>query len=218
MIQSVDGGRAARRCRPAHRSHGGASRPPSARALAHGRAALELPDGGALELGCRAPGARAAVTVHEWRFFRRVLTGGDIGVGEAYMDGDWECSDLVELCRLFVEDQSVLGERSPWTLGSRGVHAVQRLSAANTLRGSRRNIRRHYDLSNDFFRLFLDDSMTYSAARLHASGGDARRGAAREARRHLPQPRPARRAARAGDRQRLGSVRACTRRASTAAG
>ena len=129
-----------------------------------GALAVELPDGRTLDLGeARAP-RRVAVSIRRWRFFRRALTGGDIGIGEAYVDGDWECSDLVELCRMFVEDQAVLDARSPWTLPMRLAHRLQRLVRANTLRGSRRNIRHHYDLSNDLFRLFLDDSMTYSAA------------------------------------------------------
>ena len=129
-----------------------------------GALTMALPDGQILELGERGATRRVAVAVKQWRFFRRVLAGGDIGVGEAYMDGDWECSDLVELCRMFLEDQSVIVGRSVWTLPARAAHAVQRLARANTLRGSRRNIRHHYDLSNDLFALFLDESMTYSAA------------------------------------------------------
>jgi cyclopropane-fatty-acyl-phospholipid synthase len=125
---------------------------------------LELPDGRICELGEQRTARRVDVTVRDWRFFRRVLTAGDIGVGEAYMDGDWECSDLVELCRLFLEDQSVVDGGSGWTLPARVLHTMQRLVRANTLRGSRRNIQHHYDLGNDLFRLFLDDSMTYSAA------------------------------------------------------
>jgi cyclopropane-fatty-acyl-phospholipid synthase len=125
---------------------------------------LELPDGRTHQFGEQRAARRVDVTVRDWRFFRRLLTGGDIGVGEAYMDGDWDCSDLVELCRLFLEDQSVLDGASAWTLPRRVLHAMQRLARANTLRGSRRNIQRHYDLSNDLFRLFLDDSLTYSAA------------------------------------------------------
>jgi cyclopropane-fatty-acyl-phospholipid synthase len=125
---------------------------------------LELPDGRILELGMPRASRRVVLSVKRWRFFRRALTGGDIGVGEAYMDGDWQCSDLVGLCRLFLEDQSVLPARSPWTLVRRAAHAVQRRARANTLRGSRRNIQAHYDLSNDLFGLFLDESMTYSAA------------------------------------------------------
>ena len=129
-----------------------------------GALTLELPDGRRIELGAPRGERRVAVSVRRWRFFRRMLTAGDIGVGEAYMDGDWECSDLVELCRMFLEDQSVVANRSGWTLAARAVHAVQRLLRANTVRGSRRNIRAHYDLSNDLFRHFLDDTMTYSAA------------------------------------------------------
>jgi cyclopropane-fatty-acyl-phospholipid synthase len=129
----------------------------------HGRLTLTLPDGDTVDLGADAPDARpVALAVHDWRFFRRLLLGGDIGAGESYVDGDWSCSDLVGLCALVIEDQSVLAERSPWQLASRAVHALRRLREANTRRGSRRNIARHYDLSNDFFRLFLDESMTYS--------------------------------------------------------
>ena len=125
---------------------------------------LTLPDGRTLELGRPSAHARPlSLSVHRWRFFRRLLLGGDIGAGEAYVDGDWSCSDLVGLCGRVIVDQSVLAERSSWRLGSRIVHALRRLREANTLRGSRRNIRRHYDLSNDFFALFLDPSMTYSA-------------------------------------------------------
>jgi cyclopropane-fatty-acyl-phospholipid synthase len=127
-----------------------------------GRLRLVLPDGSEHAFG--DVGERVTVTVNAWRFFRRVLTGGDIGVGESYMDGDWSCSDLVGLCRTFLLDQAVLDQRSPWTLARRALHGLQRWSLANTESGSRRNIRRHYDLSNELFALFLDPSMMYSAA------------------------------------------------------
>jgi cyclopropane-fatty-acyl-phospholipid synthase len=112
------------------------------------------------------PSARARVTVRvkEWRVFWRVLTSADIGAGEAYMEGDWECSDLVTLCRWFMRDTGLLQNRSPWTVPTRLAHAALRYARANTLSGSRRNITFHYDLSNELYRLFLDDSMTYSSA------------------------------------------------------
>ena len=128
-----------------------------------GALSVELPDGSVRELG-EGGAPRAHVTVTRWRFFRRALLGGDIGVGEAYMDGDWRCDDLVGLCRAFLLDQSVLDTRSPWSLPTRLAHALRRAWQANTLRGSRRNIRAHYDLSNELFALFLDETMTYSAA------------------------------------------------------
>ncbi len=125
---------------------------------------LSLPDGTMLSLGDPSSPMQIAVRVRDWRFFWRLLTAGDIGAGEAYMDGDWDCDDLVTLCRLFVRDLSPLDHRSLWTLPARLAHAVLRWGRTNTLRGSRRNITYHYDLSNDLYRLFLDESMMYSCA------------------------------------------------------
>ncbi len=123
---------------------------------------MSLPDRSVMRLGDRAASPQVTVTVKNWAFFWRLLTAGDIGAGESYMAGEWECSDLVGLCRLFIEDQSMLDAQSVWTWTSRLQHHVLRLIKANTVRGSRHNVQRHYDLSNDLFRLFLDASMTYS--------------------------------------------------------
>lgn len=123
---------------------------------------IELPDGRAIDVGQSRAGRRVSVAVKDARAFRRLLASGDIGLGESYMDGDWESSDLVELCRLFIAESA--GARSWLALPMRAVHAWQRVAHANSVRGSRRNIRAHYDLSNDLFQLFLDPSMTYSAA------------------------------------------------------
>jgi cyclopropane-fatty-acyl-phospholipid synthase len=125
---------------------------------------LVLPDGSSLRLGDPSSSRQVRVTVKDWRFFRRALAAGDIGAGESYMDGEWWATDLVELCRLFLADPSVLDYRSPWTVADRLRSWLIRISQTNTVRRSRRNIRHHYDLSNDFFRLFLDESMTYSCA------------------------------------------------------
>jgi cyclopropane-fatty-acyl-phospholipid synthase len=129
-----------------------------------GALTVSLPDGALLELGDPASAHRASVTVRDWKFFWRALTGGDIGVGESYMAGEWECDDLVHLCRMFVRDQSMLDYRSVWTLLARLRHFLLRVARANTLSGSRRNIQYHYDLSNQLYRLFLDESMMYSCA------------------------------------------------------
>jgi cyclopropane-fatty-acyl-phospholipid synthase len=129
-----------------------------------GALTISLPDGTVLELGDCAGARRISVKIHDWKFFWRALTGGDIGVGESYMAGEWECGDLVELCRLFIRDQSMLEARSTWTLPARMRNALLRVAHANTLSGSRCNIRYHYDLSNDLYRLFLDASLIYSCA------------------------------------------------------
>ncbi len=125
---------------------------------------VRLPDGRELNLGKTDAPEQVQLTVKRWRFFWRALTRNDIGVGESYMDDDWACSDLVALCRIFLRDQSLLESRSLWTLYTRLRNIWLWRAQANTLRGSRRNIAHHYDLSNDLYRLFLDDTMMYSCA------------------------------------------------------
>lgn len=129
-----------------------------------GSMTVAMPDGEILHFGDAASDHRVTITVKDWKFFRKTLLAADIGNGESYMDGEWEVSDLVELCRLYLIDQSMLDATSSWTWPNRLRNAWLRWSRRNTLFGSRKNIRAHYDLSNEFYALFLDDSMTYSCA------------------------------------------------------
>jgi len=125
---------------------------------------VSLPNGNELRFGEVSSGRPVRLVVKRWRFFWRALTGADVGVGESYMDGEWSSNDLAELCRQFLQEQSVLTYRSPWTALTRLRNLLLRITRANTISGSRRNIRSHYDLSNDLYRLFLDESMMYSCA------------------------------------------------------
>ena len=105
------------------------------------------------------------VTVRNARFWRRVALGGSLGVAESFRDGDFDCDDLVTLCRLFVRDVDRL-DRLETGLSRFGI-ALSRLAhrfRRNDRRGSKRNIRDHYDLGNDFFQLFLDETLSYSCA------------------------------------------------------
>ena len=108
---------------------------------------------------------RAMLVVHNERFYRRALFGGDIGMGEAFMDGDWSSPDLVAVVRLAVRnlDQVESGNKLFSALSSIADSVRHRLRG-NTMSGSRRNISYHYDLGNDFYRLFLDSTMAYSCA------------------------------------------------------
>jgi cyclopropane-fatty-acyl-phospholipid synthase len=96
--------------------------------------------------------------------FESVLARGDIGFAESYLEGDWDTPDLAALLTLFNANREVIGRAlygSPLALlGARLKH----LFNANTRAGSKRNILAHYDLGNDFYRLWLDPSMSYSAA------------------------------------------------------
>jgi cyclopropane-fatty-acyl-phospholipid synthase len=108
----------------------------------------------------------AALVVHDERFFRRVLAGADIGLGESYMDGDWTTPDLVSLGRLVMRNRDVLASRGRITRAlTAAAGAVARRWRDNSIAGSRHNIHRHYDLGNEFFALFLDTSLRmYSSA------------------------------------------------------
>lgn len=115
--------------------------------------------------GDSAAALRARLDVHRESFFRRAVLGGETAIGEAYMDGEWSSPDVVALVRLAVRNLARLegGNRALSALARLADAAGHRLRA-NTVAGSSRNIRAHYDLSNEFFRLFLDPSMMYSCA------------------------------------------------------
>lgn len=107
---------------------------------------------------------QATMRIHSERFFRRIVLGGTLSVADSYLRGDWDCDDLTSLFRIFVRNR-------PSTKRMDGVvaklassfHRILHWWHSNTRRGSRRNIGAHYDLGNDFFRLWLDDTMAYSS-------------------------------------------------------
>jgi cyclopropane-fatty-acyl-phospholipid synthase len=101
--------------------------------------------------------------IHDHRFFKDTVLGGDIGLGEAYMKGYWDTDDIPLLFSVFIKNRKNLANghmTTAWLARQKDrlFHALR----ANTLVGSRRNIGEHYDLSNDFFQTFLDPTMLYS--------------------------------------------------------
>lgn len=155
------------------------------------RAALRLLDGlrgGALEL--TLPGGQrqrfgdgprqASMHVADWGVFDAVLARGDIGLAEAWIDGRCDSPDPAALLTLLAENRDALTRAlygSAWALlGARLRHAFN----ANTRAGSKRNILAHYDLGNDFYRLWLDPTMSYSSA-LYAGEADRPLATAQEA-------------------------------------
>jgi cyclopropane-fatty-acyl-phospholipid synthase len=108
---------------------------------------------------------RCTVLVRDPAMYRTVALGGSVGVGEAYMDGLWDCDDLPTLVRIFVRNRDLL-DRMETGLARLGGALLRFLHAGrrNTRSGSRRNISEHYDLGNELFRLFLDEDLMYSSA------------------------------------------------------
>ncbi len=123
---------------------------------------LILPDNSQRLLG-HGP-ERATLQVNDERVFHRVLGEGDIGFGESWIDGDWHSEQLAELLTLLAENRQQLARavHGHWLplLG----HRLRHMLRANTRAGSRRNILAHYDLGNEFYRRWLDPSMSYSSA------------------------------------------------------
>ena len=131
---------------------------------------LELPDGTRNIIGQPDAPMQAGVRVINWDFFKRCVLFGDVGFGEAYVDGDWDTDDITRVISWFILNV----ENSPAMSGSRGKrilinllgwqNRLAHLLRPNSLGTSRRNIQEHYDLGNDLYRLFLDPTMTYSSA------------------------------------------------------
>src|SRR5262245_4052809 len=141
------------------------------RGIRHGILELRLPDGSVQRFGDPASDLRAVAVVKDERFFPRAVFGGDIGIGEAYVDGLWTSPDLASLVRLAVRNMDVFdaGDRILATL-SRWVERLRHAMRRNSIHGSRQNIRYHYDLGTDFYSLFLDSSLTYSCALFEHTG------------------------------------------------
>jgi cyclopropane-fatty-acyl-phospholipid synthase len=138
---------------------------------------LELPDGTKKIIG--TPGATISANVRIVRdsFFKRCVLFGDIGFGEAFVDSDWDTDDITKVISWFILNI----ENSPAMSGSRAkkflinllgqYNRVLHLLRPNSLETSRRNISEHYDLGNDFYKLFLDPTMTYSSALFETKNG-----------------------------------------------
>lgn len=127
-------------------------------------ARLELREDGGAHLFGDTDGPRAVVHITRPRAYRAMALNGALGAGEAYIAGDWMCSDLPELLRIFAVHEAAFDRVDRCLAGLAGpVRALLNLVDRNTRDASRRNIAAHYDLSNEFFSLWLDPSMTYSA-------------------------------------------------------
>ena len=132
--------------------------------IAIGQLTVFTPDGERLCSGLAAPGPQATMILRNWRSMRRLLLDGDIGLAEAYRDGDLHTPDLTALIELGARNDATLRQLVSGTWPARLLNRTRHLLNANTRKGSRRNITAHYDLGNDFYSRWLDESMMYSSA------------------------------------------------------
>lgn len=132
--------------------------------LTCGRLRVVLPSGrGFVRVGA-LPGPEATIQIRRWRLLRRILTGGDIGFAEGWLDGDWTSPDPVAVIRVAARNTEQLRRAVRGSPVFRSIERLRHVLNGNSRRGSRRNIEAHYDLGNDFYRLWLDGTMLYSSA------------------------------------------------------
>lgn len=135
--------------------------------LPHGQLELHLPDGTRHQFGRlegSAKGLRAQLVVHDWGVFERALKAGDIGFAESYMDGHWHSPDLAALLNLMIANRQALERVVYGAWWGALAYRLRHLLRRNSRSGSEKNIHAHYDLGNDFYRLWLDPTMSYSSA------------------------------------------------------
>ncbi|MDJ0825711.1 MAG: cyclopropane-fatty-acyl-phospholipid synthase family protein [Rhodobacter sp.] len=130
-----------------------------------GRLDFVLPDGRRFRAGGNAPGPVAELRIHDAEIFARLIREGDLGFCEAYLEGAWSTPDL----QAFMDLVHVAGDETfDGFPGQSILRAFERFRfwlKSNSRRQAKKNIRHHYDLGNDFYGLWLDDTMTYSSAK-----------------------------------------------------
>ena len=135
------------------------------RALAYGRLEFVAPNGEVTIAQGAQPGPSARFQIQDWDVLRRIMARGDIGLGEEYIAGSWQTDSVEKLVSLFLLNLDQFCDFSDGNIFNRlGFVIHNALVRRNSIAGSARNIKDHYDVGNDFYSLWLDKSMTYSSA------------------------------------------------------
>lgn len=143
-----------------------------AQALTNGSLDLVLEDGRVFRTQGANPGPHAVLQVHNPDVFARLIREGDLGFSDAYLEGWWSTPDLQAFMDLVHTDNDLVYSGFGGMALVRAYERVRHLLRANSKKQARRNISYHYDLGNDFYGLWLDDTMTYSSA-LFTSGQES---------------------------------------------
>ena len=130
------------------------------------------PDGAVHRIEGAEPGLDVRFDIHDSQFVRRVVGGGDVGFADSYIAGEWDSPDLARLLTAFSANFDRITRLLAGNPVIRAVNAVSHALNRNSRSGSRRNIHAHYDLGDDFYRLWLDPGMNYSSALFEAGPRD----------------------------------------------
>lgn len=144
--------------------------------MQYGKLTVNLPSGQELTFGNGEGGIRADLTIKDQNFFKRCVLYGDIGFGEAYVEGEWDTTSIQNVIKWFLLNidsaPSISGSKSQSAIINilKFFNKIYHSKRINTVGGSKKNIAAHYDLNNEFFSLFLDPTMTYSSAYFKEEG------------------------------------------------
>lgn len=125
---------------------------------------LVFPDGLKKEFRGKTPGRTGELVLLDFAAIPKILSSSDIGLAEAYRDGLLDSPDMTSLLLLCIENQNALQAVFKGNFFGMIYYRIRHLFRSNTRRGSKKNIQAHYDLGNNFYKLWLDPTMTYSAA------------------------------------------------------
>ncbi|MDO9440931.1 MAG: cyclopropane-fatty-acyl-phospholipid synthase family protein [Beijerinckiaceae bacterium] len=140
--------------------------------LENGSLDVSMPDGATFRFQGARPGPEAQMIIHDLGFARRLAKGGEIGIAEAFLSGEWESPNLTHFLELFCVNQPVIARLLDGKPLVRFFQLVRHWLNRNTRSGSRRNIHAHYDLGNKFYGAWLDKTMTYSSALFTGANSD----------------------------------------------
>ncbi len=133
--------------------------------LERGTLDVQMPDGAQRRFGNGAANEpHASLRLLDWQVCGAALRSGDIGFAESFIDGHWTTPDLAELLRLFIANRDAIESMIYGSFWGSLMYRARHLLNRNSRRGSRKNIHAHYDIGNDFYRLWLDETMNYSSA------------------------------------------------------
>ena len=133
------------------------------RKLSVGELILNCPNGDQIRFGNQGIGSSATIEILDYRFFKSLILKGDIGLADAYINQYWSTDNLEKVFDVFLDNESVLRSSNFIIKFKKSIYLLQHKLRNNNISRAKKNIYEHYDLGNDFFKLFLDKHRVYSS-------------------------------------------------------
>ena len=132
--------------------------------ISHGSLKVITPDGKQHHFSGTNTGEEVCVRINDWRFCDELLIKGDVGLGESYVLGYWDCDNINKLVKWGIENKKPLERAIQGSVTKILFYRFKHFLKRNSKKGSIKNIHAHYDIGNKFYQLWLDSTMTYSSA------------------------------------------------------